>query len=180
MSVTPSISVSRTPSVSVTPSRTPSISVTPSRTPSNTPPASVSRTPSKSVTPSISISKTPSISVTPSVTPSISISNTPSVSVTPSVTATPSRTPSKSATITRYSITLGTGNTKSVACAETSTVIAWFNNSDPSNDWFNRTDGMYFGSTGSTRHGSAYYSDAIRVRFWTGAGWTGNAELCTF
>ena len=166
VSVTPSISVSRTPSISVTPSRTPSISVTPSRTPSNTPPVSPSRTPSTSVTPSISISKTPSISVTPS----ISISNTPSVSV----------TPSKSTAVTRYSITLGTGNTKSVACAETSTVTAWFNNSDPSNDWYNRTDGMYTSSTGSFRHGSAYYSDSLRVRFWTGAGWTGTAELCTF
>jgi len=63
ISVTPSISISNTPSISVTPS----------------------------ATPSISISRTPSISVTPSTTPSISISSTPSISVTPSIT--PSVTP---------------------------------------------------------------------------------------
>jgi len=57
--------------VSIT--RTPSISVTPS--------VSITRTPSESVTPSVSITRTPSISVTPSV----SITATPSISVTPSL-----------------------------------------------------------------------------------------------
>lgn len=58
MSITPSVSV--TPSVSIT--RTPSESVTPS--------VSITRTPSESVTPSVSITRTPSTSVTPSITPS--------------------------------------------------------------------------------------------------------------
>jgi hypothetical protein len=82
--VTPSISISATPSV------TPSISI--SKTPSVTPSISISATPS--ITPSISISKTPSV------TPSISISKTPSV--------TPSRTPSTSVpsvTTLQYSVT---------------------------------------------------------------------------
>jgi hypothetical protein len=74
--VTPSISISTTPSI------TPSISI--SRTPSITPSISISRTPS--VTPSISISRTPSV------TPSISISKTPSISI----SKTPSVTPSTS------------------------------------------------------------------------------------
>jgi len=83
-SITPTLSISVTPSVTPSISITPSISVTPSVTPSISVTPSV--TPSISVTPSV----TPSISVTPSVTPSISV--TPSV--TPSISATPSITPS--------------------------------------------------------------------------------------
>ena len=111
---TPSISISSTPTPSVTPSitPTPSISIsstpTPSVTPSvtSTPSISISSTPSITVSPSLSAtpstSSTPSPSVTPSVTPSISISTTPSISIsaTPSISisATPSVTPSVSAT----------------------------------------------------------------------------------
>ena len=75
LSPTPTISVtpSRTPSISVTPSKTPSILVTPTATPSITPPPS--NTPS--ITPSITPSQTPGISISP--TPSITISATPSV-----------------------------------------------------------------------------------------------------
>lgn len=61
-------------SIALTP--TPTISITPSNT------ATISVTPSVSITPSTSISATPSI------TPSLSISNTPSV--TPSITPSPS------------------------------------------------------------------------------------------
>ena len=116
VSVTPSVTVSTTPSISVTPSitvsATPSISVTPSITVSSTPSISVTpsvtvtQTPSISITPSITVSTTPSISVTPSV----SITGTPAPTVTPSVsttpaptvtpTTTPTRTPSVSATPT--------------------------------------------------------------------------------
>ena len=112
-SPTPSISVTRTPSI------TPSISLTPTRTPSTTPSISVSpsiiitRTPSvtpsitnsPTVTPSISISSTPSItpSISVSVTPSISISSTPSVtpSISISPTQSPSSTPGASISISR-------------------------------------------------------------------------------
>jgi hypothetical protein len=80
--VTPSISISRTPSI------TPSISI--SATPSITPSISISRTPS--ITPSISISRTPSVTPSITSTPSISVSRTPSITPTrtPSVTPSPS------------------------------------------------------------------------------------------
>jgi hypothetical protein len=105
VSVTPSITPSISETPSLTPSSTPSITVSPSiivsRTPSVTPSISISTTPS--ITPSISISVTPSLtpsisisstpSVTPSLTPSISISRTPSISATPSVTPSTSQTP---------------------------------------------------------------------------------------
>jgi hypothetical protein len=75
LSPTPTISVtpSKTPSISVTPSKTPSVSISPTATPSITPPPS--NTPS--ITPSITPSQTPGISISP--TPSITISATPSV-----------------------------------------------------------------------------------------------------
>jgi hypothetical protein len=84
-SITPSISISKTPSV--TPSRTPSISITPSISVSRTPSVTPSRTPSISISVTPSITPSISVSKTPSVTPSISISKTPSVtpSITPSV-----------------------------------------------------------------------------------------------
>lgn len=84
---TPSISVtpSVTPTISVTPSVTPTISGTPSMTPTVTPSASTPGTPS--VTPTV----TATPSKTPSVTPSVTVSVTPSK--TPSPTPSPSASP---------------------------------------------------------------------------------------
>jgi hypothetical protein len=112
ISITPSISVSNTPSVSIT--RTPSISITPSISVSNTPSISITATPTISITPSISVSNTPSISITAtptiSITPSISVSATPSISVSPTPSTTPplspSITPSPTTTFTVYELTL--------------------------------------------------------------------------
>ena len=92
ITITPSISVSKTPSV--TPSVTPSISSTPT--------VSLSVTPSS--TPSISISATPSVSITPTSTPSPSVSNTPSISVTSSIS--PSVTPSSGPTPSGFTVTI--------------------------------------------------------------------------
>jgi hypothetical protein len=91
--VTPSLTPTRTPSLSIpvtpsiTPTRTPSLSITSSITPTVTPSLSTSKTPT--VTPSLSISATPSLSIskTPTRTPSLSISKTPSI--TPSTAGDP-------------------------------------------------------------------------------------------
>ena len=97
VTMTPSITLSNTPSVTITPSI--SLSTTPSVTPSITLSNTPSVTPSVTITPSISLSTTPS--VTPSITLSNTPSVTSSVTITPSITisntssATPSITPSQ-------------------------------------------------------------------------------------
>jgi hypothetical protein len=95
---TPSVTLSPTPTI------TPTISLTPTITPTNTPSTSLTPTITPTITPSI----TPTISLTPSITPSKSVTptNTPTLTVTPTNT------------IAFYSYFLGTGATATDACNE--------------------------------------------------------------
>ena len=95
---TPSVTLSPTPTI------TPTISLTPTITPTNTPSTSLTPT----ITPTITPSTTPTISLTPSITPSKSVTptNTPTLTVTPTNT------------IAFYSYFLGTGATATDACNE--------------------------------------------------------------
>ena len=98
-----SIPVTPTPTISVTPTLTPTptTTVTPTltRTPTPTPSVTATVTPTVSITPSI----TPSISVTPSITPTISVTPTltPTISITPSVTPSATSTSTPTPTITQ-------------------------------------------------------------------------------
>ncbi len=104
-SVSPSNSISPTPTTSVSPSN----SMTPTPTTSVSPSNSISPTPTTSVSPSNSISPTPTTSVSPSnsisptpttsVSPSSSMTPTPTTSVSPSSSMTPTPTPSASSIV---------------------------------------------------------------------------------
>jgi len=108
MTVSPSITPSLSPTVtiSVTPSVTPTISNSATPTPTvsitstNTPTPSITATSTPTVTPSTSNtpSITPSSSVTPTLTPTISISATTTPTLTPTATTTPTLTPTISIT----------------------------------------------------------------------------------
>lgn len=93
---TPTISVTKTPTISITPSRTATISVTPtiSITPTRTATISVTATPTISITPTVSTSPTATISVTPT------ISRTPTITITPTISITPTKTPTITVTPT--------------------------------------------------------------------------------
>ena len=114
-SITPTITV--TPTVTRTPTVTPTISITPTITPTITTTSGLSPTLTPTVTPTISLTPsltptqtlTPTISITPSVTPTITITfsvtptRTPTPTITPTITITPSVTPtSYSVTTTAY------------------------------------------------------------------------------
>jgi len=86
--VTPSITPTNTPTPSITPTNTPTPSITPTNTP--TPSITPTNTPTISITPSI----TPTSSITPSITPTIGVTRTPTKSTTPTHTSTPTITPS--------------------------------------------------------------------------------------
>jgi hypothetical protein len=76
----PPVYITPTPTITVTPSITPTVSLTPSVTPTI------------SLTPTITRTPTPTISITPSVTPTISL--TPTITITPTTTRpTPTPTP---------------------------------------------------------------------------------------
>jgi hypothetical protein len=87
-----SVSITPSPTISVTPSITPTTGLPPSETPSNTP--------TISITPSITPTKTETPAPTPSVTTSITPSNTAGLppSITPTITISPSITPSLTST----------------------------------------------------------------------------------
>lgn len=95
---TPTPTRSLTPTPSVTASVTPTPSVTASVTPTPTPTASTTPTLTATPTPTPTPSQTPSSSVTPTPTPSNSASMTPTPSQTSSVTPTPTPTPSPTPT----------------------------------------------------------------------------------
>jgi len=98
-SITPSVSLSLSPSVSISSSLSPSLSVSVSKSPSVSSSVSVSATPSSSA--STSASPTPSISqsASPSASSSSSTSATPSISQSVSASISVSATPSVSASV---------------------------------------------------------------------------------
>lgn len=117
------IGLTPTPTISLTPSNTPTISLSPSETPQPTPTQtpSNSQTPSHTPTSSITPSVTPSNTATPSITPSKSPTPTLTPSRTPTNTCTPSNTPTNTTTPTRTPSQTPT-NTASNTATPTNTI----------------------------------------------------------
>jgi hypothetical protein len=95
---TPSVTTTKTPTPSITATKTPTQTQTPTNTatPTNTP--TVTKTPTNTPTPSITATQTGTPNITP--TPSVTKTQTPTQTGTPSVTSTPTGTPNATPTQT--------------------------------------------------------------------------------
>jgi hypothetical protein len=170
-SPTPSVSITRTPTV--TPSITPTATATPSIsfTPTMTATPSVTKTPS--VTPSISftptMTATPSVTKTPSVTPTATPSKTPSITV----TATPSITPSTSQPAGLILVSLGYGTSDSRACTDLTYSNYYSDTAD-----LNSMSVLYIDAGGTTPAPAGYYSDGFIARYWDGLDFIFFPYLC--
>lgn len=98
LSPTPTNSI--TPTISLTPTNTPTISLTPTKTPTNTPTISLTASPTQSIGASPTPTITPTSSITATATPTISVSPTISNSPTTTPTRTSSPTPTQTLTVT--------------------------------------------------------------------------------
>ncbi len=106
---------SPTPTPTITSTPTPTLTTTPTLTPTITP----TITPTKTVTPTI----TPTKTTTPTITPTKTTTPTKTASPTPTSTLTPTPTSTVTPTKARFSFTVYTGTTSTIACNQTNPPI---------------------------------------------------------
>lgn len=135
--VTPTPTLSITPSNTPTPTVTPSVTKTPTLTPTVTPTLTVTPTTSETPTQTPTATPTPTTTITstPTATPTPTVSVTPTITVTPTLTTTPTSTPSPTYPVPTASLVAwyDASNTGSVSLDGSNKVISWADLSGNSN-----------------------------------------------